>query len=762
MQKKWKIIEKEGYCIINNEGGAVLGISVENKDAIIEADGLAFKDFNRSGVFDAYKDWRLPIEERAADLAKKLSIEEIAGLMLYSPHQMLSMKNLFLANRIKEEADKKSGTPFKADIQNELKNHYSDEETREHAWDLSEKQKEFLKIDNVRHVLIARVDNAVTAAKWNNNAQSFVESIGYGIPVNTSSDPRHGIAMNAEFDMGAGDDISKWPEHIGLAASFDPDLVEEFGKVASKEYRAMGITTALSPQIDLATEPRWERLNGTFGAGSKLAADLAKAYCDGFQNSQGDLEIKDGWGYESVNTMSKHWPGGGSGEGGRDAHFGYGKYAVYPGENFEEHLKPFTEGAFKLKGKTAQTSAIMPYYTISYGIDKKNGENVGNSYSKYLITDLLRTKYEYDGVVCTDWNITHDAVRFDSFISGKCWGVEEMSVEDRHYKALMAGVDQFGGNSDAKPVIAAYKKGVMEHDEEYMRKRMELSAVRLLRNIFRVGLFENPYLDTDESEKTVGCKDFLQKGFNAQLRSVVLLKNKNHILPLAGKKKVYIPKRRTNAGTNWFGMTVPEKEEIPVDISIVEKYFEVTDNPCEADCAFAFILSQANRGYKQEDGYIPVSLQYRPYTALSAREKSIAAAEDNRSYKGRTVFSRNEPHLDMILETKKAMGEKPVIVFIKMMNPAIVSEFERASDAILADFSVQPEALMEIVSGKAEPSALLPFIMPKNMETVEKHNEDMPFDIEPYRDECGGSYDFAFGMNWSGVIKDERTRKYGR
>jgi beta-glucosidase len=745
MEKKWSVVEKDGYCLIINEGGATLGISAANRNSIIEADGYAFKDLNRNGILDPYEDWRLPLEERVADLAKRLSIEEIAGLMLYSPHQMLSMGMGFFANFAKAAKDGyKNVLP---------KMPYGGPDTREHAWDLSEAQKLFLKDDNVRHVLVAMVDDPVTAARWNNKAQAFVEGIGCGIPINTSSDPRHGIAMSAEFDIGAGGSISKWPEPIGLAATFDPNVVEEFGRIAAKEYRAMGIATALSPQIDLATEPRWNRFNGTFGAGSKLAADMARAYCDGFQGKD--------WGYDSVNAMSKHWPGGGSGEGGRDAHFGYGKYSIFPGGNFEEHLIPFTEGAFKLNGKTEKTAAIMPYYTISYNIDTY-GENVGNSYSKYIITDLLRNKYGYDGVVCTDWNITHDAIDFESMMSGKCWGVEDMAVTERHYKLIMAGVDQFGGNSDAKPVIAAYEKGVKEHGVEFMRKRMELSARRLLMNIIRVGLFENPYLDIRESKSTVGCVNFMQKGYEAQLRSIVMLKNKDKILPLDSKKKVYIPMRHTGPGSNWFGMPVPAKDEMPVDPAIIGKYFEVTDDPAEADCAFAFIVSPDNKGYSKEDGYLPVSLQYRPYTATEARTQSVAAPGDNRSYLGKTVTTRNEAHLDMVLDVKKRMGSKPVIVFIKTANPAVVVEFEAAADAIIVDFSVKPEALMDIVSGKAEPQAILPFVMPRDMAAVEKHCEDLPFDIEPYKDSCGNSYDFAFGLNWNGVIKDARTEKYGK
>lgn len=286
--------------------------------------------------------------------------------------------------------------------------------------------------------------------------QAFTESLGLGIPCNTSSDPRHAATGNSEFNSGNGGAISLWPDGLGLAATFDPAVVKRFGEIAAREYRAMGITTALSPQIDLGTEPRWFRIFMTFGESPELTTDMARAYVDGLQTSEGKSEIKDGWGYHSVNTMSKHWPGGGTVEGGRDAHWAFGKYAVYPGSNFETHLKPFTEGAFRLSGKTGTTSAIMPYYTISYN-QAKDGTNYANNFSKYIITDLLREKQGYDGVVCTDWLVTKDEGKRPGDFDGKPWGVEVNTVAERHYIALMAGVDQFGGNYEKAPLIAAYQ-----------------------------------------------------------------------------------------------------------------------------------------------------------------------------------------------------------------------------------------------------------------------------------------------------------------
>ncbi len=162
---------------------------------------------------------------------------------------------------------------------------------------------------------------------------------------------------------------------------------------------------------------------------------------------------------------------------------------------------------------------------------------------------------------------------------------------------------------------------------------------------------------------------------------------------------------------------------------------------------------------------MPISLQYRPYKAEAAREESIGGGDfregfTNRGYKGKTGTAANESDLDLVLDARAAMGDKPVIVCLRMHNPTVVSELEAAADAILIDFGVQAQAILDLVSGRAEPSALLPVQMPRDMETVEKHCEDVPFDMDPYVDSQGNAYDFAFGMNWSGVIRDSRTEKY--
>ena len=746
-------LQGSSFKTVNNKKGPLLGYSENSGVKILWNNGQAFKDLNKNGKLDKYEDWRLPVEERAKDLASKMSVEQIAGLMLYSLHQAIPA----------------ASGGFSAGTYNGKKFN----EANAQPSDLTDQQKAFLIKDNLRHVLITTVQSPEIAARWNNNMQALIEGMGLGIPANNSSDPRHTAIASTEYNAGSGGKISMWPESLGLAATFDPEIVREFGSIAATEYRALGITTALSPQIDLGSEPRWSRITGTFGEDPQLSADMARAYVDGFQTSKGSKEINGGWGYNSVNTMVKHWPGGGPEEGGRDAHFAYGKFAVYPGNNLDEQIISFVNGVFKLADKTRKASAVMPYYTISYDQDKKNKENAGNSYSSFLITDMLRKKYGFDGVVCTDWLVTADEGKTPDVFAGKSWGMETKSVAERHYKVIMAGVDQFGGNNDAGPILEAYRMGIKEHGEAFMRARFEQSAVRLLKNIFRLGLFENPYISEVHAQQTVGNPEFMKAGYQAQLKSIVLLKNAGNILPLQKGKTVYVPKRFTPAMKNWFGITTPEKLDYPVSLELVKKYFNVTDDPEKADYALVFIMSpNSGSGYSADDrnaggsGYVPISLQYGPYTADYARTHSIAAGDPvepnvkDRSYKGKSVTAYNVADMKLVLDTKTAMKGKPVIVSVAVSNPMVFSEIDKEANAIVARFGVQDQAVLDILSGAGEPSGLLPVQMPANMKTVEEQFEDVPHDMEPYTDAEGHAYDFGFGMNWKGVIKDARTVRY--
>jgi beta-glucosidase len=312
-----------------------------------------------------------------------------------------------------------------------------------------------------------------------------------------------------------------------------------------------------------------------------------------------------------------------------------------------------------------------------------------------------------------------------------------------------------------------------EQGEESARQRFELSARRLLLNVFRVGLFENPYLDPAESKEFVGNPEFMKEGYEAQLKSIVMLKNHdNKVLPVKNRMKVYVPKRHFPAIPGLWGGISEEKTVEPIDLALVQRYFDVVEKPEQADFAICLIQEPSTGiGYSTEDvkkggnGYMPFSLQYNDYTAKDARAVSIAGGDPmekttNRSFRGKTVKAYNRDDMVMVVDTKKLMGNKPVVVIIETGRPVVLTEIEPSADAILISFKVQHQALLDIISGKAEPSALMPMQMPADMKTVEEQQEDVPRDMRCYKDADGNTYDFAFGLNWKGIINDPRVERY--
>ena len=820
----WSEEDHGNFRTVIQKDGPVLSYSPSSGVSILSVDGKAFKDLDRNGVLDPYEDWRLDPESRAGDLAGRLSKEEICGLLICSNHQAVPSEGrgvmkteVGLTDAQKELMRKPSfvralrnffqaawnGEPYLASIDMseltpEEKGYLSDEKTitafvaymmertgsvqsyngttfkdsGADPWDLTDQQKRFLGEECIRGILVTSVESPEVAARWNNSVQAYAEGLGCGVPVVIHSDPRHQAASELEFYAGSGGTISRWPSSLGMAATFDPSLMERFGQIASVEYRALGITTALSPQVDIATEPRWWRFDGTFGEDPDLATDMARAYCDGFQTSSEGKRIQGSWGYESVNAMPKHWFGYGAQEGGRDSHFANGKYAVYPGGNLEEHLRPFVEGAFRLDGGTGCASALMPTYSILWNQDP-SGENVGGAFSEWMIGKKLREEAGFDGVICTDWGVTLDNTAVDYTGGGEPWGVEDLSVAERHYRIFLAGCDQIGGTNSSAGVRDAYELWQDRFGEESATARFRQSAERILLNMFRTGLFENPYLIPEETVRTVGKPEYMDEGYKAQLRSLVLLKNTgNQVLPQSERKKVYFPEKHFPSVPGIWGGMSEDHTGYPVNPGLLSRYYDIADSPEDADFALVVIDGPATSvGWDAADvkrggnGYVPVSLQYEPYTAVNARAVSIAGGHHtesftNRSYKGKTVTTRNHDDLLLVLDTKKAMGDKPVVVVLRLDKPAVVAEFEPYADAILVSFGVQSQAILDVISGKSEPSGLLPMQLPANMETVETQDEDVPRDMIPYTDSAGNCYDFAFGMDWKGVIDDGRVRKY--
>jgi beta-glucosidase len=595
---------------------------------VLEIDGYSFRDLNKNGVLDVYEDARRDIASRVEDLLSQMTLEEKIGLM-WHPHLGAGRKGEILGKPSIRSANTVS------------------------TWDVLVNRK-------INHFNLYSIPQIPELAMWHNRLQKIAEQTRLGIPVTISTDPRHGIRNFIGGDM-LGGDFSKWPEPIGLAAIGDSITALEFGRIAREEYLAVGIRTALHPMADISTEPRWARINGTFGEDAYLSAKLTAAYIYGFQG--------DSLGPWSVACMTKHWPGGGPQEKGEDAHFGYGKRQIYPGNNFAHHLIPF-EAALK-----AGTAMMMPYYGIAMG---QTSEDVGMSFNKELINGLLRNDYGYDGIVCTDWSIVEGMNIFGyEIVETKAWGVEHLTISQRIEKAIDAGVDQFGGNMNTYELVTLVREGLISED------RIDESARRLLRAKFIMGLFDNPYVDEQKAIQVVGNESFVEKGKLAQRQSMVLLKNSTSahnlpVLPLTGNEKIYIEN---------------------IDKELASVYATVVDQLADADFALIRLEApwQPRKGDFIEQFFHQGDLDFK------------------------------EPELSRILGIMK---EKPTIVCIYLDRPAVIPEIAEHAAALFADFGVFDDAVLDLVFGKFQPGGRLPFEMASSMQAVKLQKEDVPFDSQ--------------------------------
>lgn len=366
--------------------------------------------------------------------------------------------------------------------------------------------------------LVGDILDAKQVAQFTNRVQKRAAETRLGIPVTLSTDPRHHFTDNVGTGFMAGV-FSQWPETPGIAALRDASLVKTFAEIAREEYLAVGIRAALHPQVDVATEPRWSRISGTWGEDADLTSELIIAYIEGFQGER--------FGKNSVTTVTKHFPGNGAAENGEDSHFTYGKNATYPGENMEYHLKPF-RAAIKVGARQ-----IMPYYARPIGTKY---DAVGASYNKGLITDLLRGELGFEGIVVTDWGLVTSFNVRGQHMEAIAWGVEDLSELERMAMILEAGCDQFGGEQRPEMIIQLVNDGYVTED------RIDVSVRRLMREKFILGLFDKPYVEPESAAIVVGNPYFTRVAEETQRRSYTLLSNDDDTLPLGSnpQAKYYV------------------------------------------------------------------------------------------------------------------------------------------------------------------------------------------------------------------------------
>ncbi|MFL2715292.1 MAG: glycoside hydrolase family 3 N-terminal domain-containing protein [Gammaproteobacteria bacterium] len=597
----------------------------------LNVDGYEFRDLNKNNILDAYEDHRLDSKVRTEDLLKKMTLEEKVGQMFHPPFTL----NPDIWMLIYEIAIRGN--------------------------QLTESQ---ILFDNISHFNLYGNPSPENLAKKINNFQRVASKTRLGIPVTISSDPIHEVAKGGGVASFSVDGFSKWPSQLGFAATNDPAIVKEFAEIAKEEYLAVGIRTALHPMSDLATEPRWARNFGTFGSSAEISSQMTIAYMDGFQGNKID--------HNSVLTMVKHFPGGGPQKDGLDAHLYSGKDQTYPGNNFDYHLIPFKEAI------NNNLKVIMPYYGIP--VDQTE-ENVAMAFNRYIITDLLREDIGFDGVICSDWGI----------ITGRHWGVDDLSIEQRYEKSINAGIDQFGGEADTSYLIKLVK------EDKIPESRIDNSVRRILINKFDLGLFDNPYVDVTNVQHKVNTLKNIDAGLDAQRKSLVLLEN-NGILPLKKENKVFVD---------------------GLDKNIAQKFGNVVKKSSDADVIIMYVHTVFNEN--QESGLNRMF------------DNFLSKLFPN----GDLRFNRN-----IINKIKEYSKEKELIVIVDLNRPAILGDIKKSTSSLIGTFGVSDQVIFEGIYGRFNPSGKLPFEIPSSMEAVLNQKEDLPDDT------LNPTYEFGYGISY--------------
>jgi beta-glucosidase len=618
---------------------ALAGMEVKK----LTINGVTFRDLNKNGRLDPYEDASKPTETRVNDLMSQMNLDEKVGMMFIPPICI-----------------GKDGAISEKPIFNDVFSFA--------ALGTSD----LLFGRKMNHFNIFTGTGKKEMATWYNNLQKLAERTRLGIPVTIASDPRNQFGNNLLATASSGD-FSVWPEPDGLAAIGDSQVTAQFADMARQEYLAVGIRVALHPMADLATEPRWGRINGTFGEDASLSAKLTYSYIRGFQGDSLDKN--------SVACMTKHFSGGGPQKEGIDPHFPVAKGQIYPGNNFKYHLIPF-EAAFK-----AGTAEIMPYYGIPMD---QTRENVGFSFNKDMITGFLRNTYHYEGVICTDWGIISDVKLLGFMIlPARARGMERATPEERMLKAVNAGVDQFGGEILSEMMLKLINEGKIRES------RIDSSVRRLLRVKFRLGLFDDPFVNIDNAVRIVGNPVFVAAGKLAQRKSIVLLKNERmqavKILPLKPGMKIYIKN---------------------IDIKKTTSYGKVVTDPDKADVAIIRLRAPSQ---KLEGGGIISGLFSSGDLDFKGKEKERILA---------------------------LMKKVPTIVDIYLDRPAVIPEIAENAKGLVVDFGASDEAVLDVLYGKINPAAKLPFELPSSMDAVRNQKEDLPYDSN------NPLFPFGFGLSY--------------
>ncbi len=739
--------------------------------AVINADGLRFRDLNANGQLDPYEDWRRDVTERAADLVDQMTLEEKAGLMLIDTLNAGCQGSLL---------------PAANDYVNTQKMHRFIFRNTVTGNPTCGPDKGF------------RAGSSVTpseAAKFMNSMQELGESTRLGIPVLYKSNARNHIDPDARAGINeSAGAMTAFPKEAGIAAAALGDaarnggdgmnVVRDFAGVMGEEWSSYGLRGMYGYMADLSTEPRWYRDHETFTENSGLNADIMTTLVQTLQGPVDANGVSLSPNTDVALTM-KHFPGGGPQELGLDPHYSFGKTQVYPehdGDNhFGYHLKPFAAAI------DAGVASIMPYYGVPMNVTH-NGttyKQTGMAFSDEIVNGLLRDDLGFKGYVNSDTGIIND----------RAWGLETLTVPQRVAAAVNAGTDTLSGFHDVATITSLVNDGLLTTE------RINLAATRLLTPMFQMGLFENPYVDEAAADAVVGSADNRAVGLDVQRKSAVLLQNRDttnpddcdKVLPLKANSTLYLLgdfnldtiRAYDNAGfTVIDGNQTPRPSAAGADYVLVSMTAKTKNTRAYGSKDPATGANPAHTspivfpGVNGLDGKSPYGAAdaCNAYGAAECTDDGLIFGGSYPWESSTLDFSGMEsseswqvvPSLGTVQQAMAEVGDpNKVVLNVYFRQPFVLDQASGLLDAgaIMATFGISDTALMDVLTGKFAPQGKMPFALASSRQAIENNLSNVP----GYPETPGGElFGYGYGLTYQNAtctpspVPSERPRKPGK
>ena len=613
--------------------------------SIIEVDGYQFIDLNGNGTLDVYEDWRQDAETRAADLVSQMTAREKIAQMQHPTYL--------------PRADGKIA-PYLQDYCTDY---------------------------GIGMLLIRELNSVEAAATTMNTIQEYAEASRLGVPVLVSMDSVHGLS----YVSGA----TVTPHNLALAATRDEELVTKLAEIARDEHIAVGVRMTLSPEADIASEPRWGRVMETFGEDPDLVTQMVTAQVVAFQNG------KDGLNTGSIVACMKHFPGAGPQMEGKDT-----SPIISSEETLQIHLKPYYAAL------EVNVASIMPYYSVPLALDMENSA-IG---SKATLQDLLRDEMGFTGIIQTDWGMIWAIQEALGTMTG-----EEVSDEE----AILIGVTQSRVDG-----IGGESIRLIDLMEEYTQEGkideaiLTAAATRIVKVKFEMGMFENPYCDVDYAVSFVGNEENQKVNLQAAREAMTLLKN-DGALPLDPDAKQTI----LVCGPRAFDMD-----------SLVGGWSSAQEGMTIADAVAAYAGENTTVLTEKEDVEV--------IKELAQQADVIIVSIGEPSYQHDPVWGYDTLEIvqsqQEILEAAVASG-KTVITVVTGGRPYILTWCDENTNAILEAYYPGAQggiAIGETLFGLNNPTGKTSMQFPRDMESVNDQEGDVSFDLE------NPLYDYGFGLSY--------------